>query len=618
MTPLLPRRIEIRHGHLFCGLGGGAKGFNRGQARVGHLSAEWRCLGGIDVDAAAVRDFTRLADAPGTVLDLFDRDQYVAWHGHEPPEGWTEAGPEDIRAAFGRERPHVLFLSPPCKGYSGLLSQAKSESPRYQALNRLALRGIYLALEAYKDDPVEFLLLENVPRIATRGAAFLARIEQLLLRYGYVCSRSRHDCGVLGGLGQSRERFLLVARHAEKVPPFLYEPERRSLQSVGDVLGRLPLPGDDAGGPMHAIPNLTFKTWVRLAFVEAGKDWRCLNDLDVVDGHLRDYLIVPEAWRNDTLGVTPWDETAGTVTGDARPTKGRFAVADPRAEGWGEYRQYGVKAWDQVGATVTGQKAPGQGPFSVADPRCDWHPAASRNKFKIIPWTDTARTVIGRCRAPSEGALSVCDPRIPGTRHDHHLHVNDWDQPTGAVRGRAEVTTGRYAVADPRPGIDRSAGHYLTSGHYGVTPWDGPSGAVTASTRHDSGRGNVADPRGALGGCPPEIVGLPQAGDRLACVIRALDDTWHRPFTTLELAALQDLLDPEDPALNLDGRSHSAWRERIGNAVPPGAAEAIAGVIGTTLLLAWSGQTQSIAKTPIWVRPTAAGLTLPAHPELEM
>lgn len=27
--------VEIRHLHLFCGLGGGARGFNRGQARAG-------------------------------------------------------------------------------------------------------------------------------------------------------------------------------------------------------------------------------------------------------------------------------------------------------------------------------------------------------------------------------------------------------------------------------------------------------------------------------------------------------------------------------------------------------------------------------------------------------
>jgi site-specific DNA-cytosine methylase len=50
-------RIEIRHFHLFCGLGGGARGFNRGRAEVGSLRAQFRCIGGVDVDAAAVRDF---------------------------------------------------------------------------------------------------------------------------------------------------------------------------------------------------------------------------------------------------------------------------------------------------------------------------------------------------------------------------------------------------------------------------------------------------------------------------------------------------------------------------------------------------------------------------------
>ena len=32
---------------------------------------------------------------------------------------------------------------------------------------------------------------------------------------------------------------------------------------------------------------------------------------------------------------------------------------------------------------------------------------------------------------------------------------------------------------------------------------------------------------------------MPSANDKLVARIRALDDTWHRPFTTLELAALQ-------------------------------------------------------------------------------
>ena len=71
----------LYHFHFCCGLGGGAAGFNRARPRVGNVEAEWVCLGGIDVDPAGLRDFERLAGVPGTLLDLFTRDQYVRFHG---------------------------------------------------------------------------------------------------------------------------------------------------------------------------------------------------------------------------------------------------------------------------------------------------------------------------------------------------------------------------------------------------------------------------------------------------------------------------------------------------------------------------------------------------------
>jgi len=138
---------------------------------------------------------------------------------------------------------------------------------------------------------------------------------------------------------------------------------------------------------------------------------------------------------------------------------------------------------------------------------------------------------------------------------------------------------------------------YLTGGHYGVVGFDQPAGAVSASACHDNGRWSVADPR------------MPTATDRLTCIITSLDGTWHRPFTTLELAALQSLVDPEEQ-LELDGLSDQSWRERIGNAVPPAAAEAIAHVMGTTLLLAAAGETFMLNSMPIWVRPVAVGLSV--------
>lgn len=56
---------EIRHFHLFCGLGGGAKGFNDASPRVGSMTGRFRCIGGVDVDAAAIRDFERLTGTGG-------------------------------------------------------------------------------------------------------------------------------------------------------------------------------------------------------------------------------------------------------------------------------------------------------------------------------------------------------------------------------------------------------------------------------------------------------------------------------------------------------------------------------------------------------------------------
>lgn len=590
MTP-----VEIRHFHLFAGLGGGAKGFNRAQPRVGNLHARFRCIGGIDVDPAAMRDFQRLAGVPGTVLDLFDRDQYRAFHGAEPTADWREATTADIHRAAGHERPHIVFLSAPCKGFSGLLSETRSRTDKYQALNRLTLRGVWLMLEAWKDDAPELIVFENVPRIATRGRHLLDQIVDLLRAYGYAVAETTHDCGELGGLAQSRKRFLLVARHIEKVAPFLYEPERRPLQAVGSVLGRMPLPGDLRAGPMHRVPQLQWKTWVRLAFVEAGNDWRSLNRLAVEGGTLRDYLLVPAMHRGG-YGVRAWDEPTGVVASESRPSNGAFSVADPRVAEHPRFSHAGFRVlnWDQAAGTVTGgANAPGSSAQQVADPR-HAGPAKHSNEFRVVRWDREACAVTsahgtGQCVADPRGGA---DPALLHGKYP----VTGWDETARTVI--AGNANGAFAVADPRPGLQRDTGDaYLTGGHYGVVPWDQPSGAVSAAAGHDNGRWSVADPR------------MPAADEKLVAMIRAEDGTWHRPFTTFELGALQSLVDPEEQ-LELDGLSDSAWRERIGNAVPPHAAEAIAHVMGTTLLLAWSGETFILSAQPIWVLPMATALSV--------
>lgn len=107
---------------------------------------------------------------------------------------------------------------------------------------------------------------------------------------------------------------------------------------------------------------------------------------------------------------------------------------------------------------------------------------------------------------------------------------------------------------------------------------------------------------------------LPAAADKVVCIIRAIDGTWHRPFTTLECAALQSMFDPEkyftSPEVywDLHGMSDSAKRERIGNAVPRASAKGMGETILRCLLAADNGETFTLSSEPIWVQPVALAL----------
>jgi site-specific DNA-cytosine methylase len=482
--------------HIFCGVGGGALGFQRASEEWNGIPGRFVTLGGIDVDEDACADFERLVGLPATRLDLFSLADYTAFHGHEPPPGWREATPEDIRRASGGVRPDVIFASPPCKGFSALLPGERARSPRYEALNRLALRGLWLALEAWREDPPGLLILENVPRITSRGRHLLRQIRSLLAAYGYLVAESTHDMGEVGGLSQHRRRWLLVARQPAKVPHVLFEPPKRRVRSIGEAIGRLPMPDDPAGGPMHRLPRLQWRTWVRLSLIPAGGDWRDLRTLE--SGHWR---VQPArcARFNHVLRVARWDEASGAVAGGAGPNQGAVAVADPR---W-HHGAYGVRPWGAPAATVTGGAAPSTGRQNVADPRLG------------------------------------CAPR---------------------------------------------------NGAYQVMAWDGPSSTVTASGDvHAQGASAVADPR------------VPAPG---VWVIVSEDGTWHRPLTTLELAVLQGFpaTMADGSPLVLAGRSQARWRERIGNAVPPPAAEQIACAMLRCLIPASvGGWAWNVYMAAVWV-----------------
>ena len=545
--------------HLFSGIGGGCLGFQQARAEHRGITGSFRTLAGVDVDPASCEDFRNLTGAPAVELDLFTRDDYTAFHGHEPPANWREVTAQDLLATTMGEHPDVVFLSPPCKSFSGLLPKAKADTAKYQALSNLVPRGLELLLQAFGDDPPALIMLENVPRITTRGAKLIEQVKSLLGAHGYVFHGGYHDCGEIGGLAQHRKRYLLIARHEAKMPQFVYCTPRKRVKAIGEVIGPLPMPDDPTGGPMHRLPLLQWKTWVRLALIPAGGDWRDLEAMPNVRLEQRD------SRHPNVYHVERWDEPSACVTG-TRFGSGAPAVADPRLS-------------PHCGKTFNG----------------------SPGLMGVMDWNKPASTVTGTMRPASSNApASIADPRfnLSENAHANLCRVQSWDAPGYTVTGATRPAGGAQSVADPRIGCKPR------SGSYGVTAWDQPASTVIGAGDIHASASAVADPR------------IPADNERPnpVPVIVALDGTWHRPLTTLELAALQGfpLTMPDGRPLTLAGKSDARFRERIGNAVPPPAARAIGEQMLQALMLNQAGE-MSLGFTGIWVRERDRARAVFAH-----
>ncbi|MCG8539522.1 MAG: DNA cytosine methyltransferase [Clostridia bacterium] len=525
---------------LFCGIGGAAIGFQSTEVEYRGLKGRYRTIAGVDCDLGACENFIRLTGAKALKIDLFSRQQYIDFHGVEPPGDWREIHPAEFRELVG-EAPDVIFLSPPCKGYSGLLPTKKAKSKKYQALNELTVRGVFLSLEAFKNELPKMIFLENVPRIQTRGRKLLDQIQSMLKQYGYLSTESVHNCGEIGGLVQNRKRFLMVARLAKKVPCFVYEPEKFPVRPIGEELKKLPLPGDnEKGGKMHRLPKLAWKTWVRLALIPAGKDWRALEDMFCHEPYAGTYKIIP------------WSEPCPVVNAATKGvgrSNGASAVADPRLPKRNKRYPglFRVLKFDESSSTVIGQTDLQCGALSVADPRVNINKINGKSGlYGVELWDKPSRTITGSV-APSNGALSVADPRLKCSPRAGTFGINDWNKPSPTVIGSLDIHSGVAAVADPR---------------------------------------------------------IPDENERCHAIIISLDGTWHRPLTTLELWIIQGFpfTNKNGEPWVLTGKSDSKWREWIGNAVPPAAAGAIAAVSLKALLLSEFGDVE-LWHTPVWVQP---------------
>lgn len=536
-------------GFPFGGIGFGALGFLQAESRLFGTSARFRSIGGLDLDEKACRMFERLTKSPAHVCDI----------------GKMTA--DELRAIWP-EAPDVIFTSPPCKGFSKLTSKRARTSKKYQAMNRLALDWVRLMLDAWPDAPPRVMLLENVPGIATLGADLLREIRKLLRAAGYVVSPNQtHDCGELGGLAQHRQRFLLVARHAKRVPALLYQPRKLPFRTVGDVLSKLPLPGDPAAGPLHALPKISTLNWLRLAAIPPGGDWRDIPGT-VVEGKKR-----REVFRRHHTSA--WADVSPTIASGG--SNGPNNVADVRVPTTRYGMNMRVASWSATSWCITGATDVQAGAPSLADVRVK---RAFRESYGVLSLADIAGTIKGNSWITT-GRFSLADVRVP-TAYDAGYGVLAWDGIARTIAGMSFVGCGAYALEDIRLTCK------ARNGAYGVADWYAETGTVTGSAQIDNGPVCVADPR---------VPGNPELAVRwyphpkhlrrsppFALVIPTEDGSWHRPMTTAELIELMGV------SIFIDGKPLEKWasdskmREHVGNGVPAGTARAIAGQILNTLV----------------------------------
>ena len=328
--------------HFFCGVGGTKLGEQKARALVGDTSARFESIGGVDFDEQACRDYEKVAGGRVLCADV---------HKLEPGA---------LARFTGRRRPDAVFMSPPCKGNSRLLSAKRAAEPKYVEMNALMERALLLCWSTWDELP-PLIFVENVPGITSRSKAMLDRCVKAAHAHGYVVDMGTHDCGEIGGLAEHRPRWFAVFRLASVMPHVIYQPRKQRVRACGEVIGPMPMPGDtDAGGPMHAVPRISWTNWKRLAAIPAGGDWRDLEGvvgagLQRRDVHRRHAV---QSFDSPTPAITGPGGHAVSAIADPRPF-----LCSPRA---GAYR---VLRWDQATGTVTGALSIDNGPAAVADPR---------------------------------------------------------------------------------------------------------------------------------------------------------------------------------------------------------------------------------------------------------
>ncbi len=588
----------------FGGCGGGGLGVKAARAEVRGVEGRFELIGGLDIDRTACDTFKYLTGVEQLCADI------------------RAVTPEMLRKYLGDKVPDLVMGSAPCEGSSQLITNDKAEEPKYEALNELTLVMVDLIFATW-DEPPPVMVFENVPNIRNRAKKLLVEVRRKLKAKGYLIHDEAHeigkfgnmyDAGEVGGLAQSRKRWLMVARCPRRVPAPIHLPPPLRHRTVGEVLETLPLPNDPTGGPMHTMPAINILNWIRLALIPAGGDHRDLPDVLARMGEryktIRDG-VVPQANNPNAHAhkyrVNEWDGHAGTVTTAVQIGSGAQSVADPLTRTTGERDfsgPYGVVGWGDKSPTVASSGTIRNRPVSVADPLVR-KSQPFNGPFGVVPWGSQSPTITSGGHVSSR-PVSVADERVMAGEKGWFggvLGVVPWGRAAGTITRRSTPTNGAFSVADPLVprAYDRGYG-VLGKNDVSPTVAAGSTGVGQGAYAYADDRITPPLPFEAIGPIPLDeiLVMLNEPGpwaivDKtndgapilviddvskkppIPLIIIAEDGTWHRPFTPLELARIQGFpKQVNGEPLRFAGSGSTDWREQIGRAIPPTAACAMA------------------------------------------
>lgn len=285
---------------LFAGGGG---------LSVGLVSAGFDVAAAVELEPTAA--ITYKANHPS--VTVFDRDIQ------------TVEASEVLAAAGGREI-SLLAGCPPCQGFSSLTSKYKKPDPRNRLIEEMGRLVVELRPAT--------VMMENVPGLPSKGAAYFNAFVRRLRAHGY-----RVKWKVLQvadyGVPQRRRRLVLLAGRGFHVP--FPEPTharvpkgtRVGWRTVEDAIKGMKRPivlssALRQGGPekfnWHVVRKLTSKNLSRLRHARAGRSWTAIRKDLRPDCHQE-----KKAGFSNVYGRMSWDKAAPTITGGCTTlSKGRF------------------------------------------------------------------------------------------------------------------------------------------------------------------------------------------------------------------------------------------------------------------------------------------------------